>query len=123
VRAWLGWVAALLLIALAFTGGPDALDTTPRAAPATAVAAEITEKRETQMRDDAADVPHQIFDQGTPAHLRLPALPPAPQTAAPVPLRGATLAAPGAAPPAVARNGPRPHLGACTPEALQIFRC
>jgi hypothetical protein len=123
VRAWLGWVAALLLIAVAFTGGPDALDATPRAPQATAVAFEIAEKRDSQVRDDATDVRHQIFDRGAPAHLRLPALPPMPQIAAPVPARGATLAVPGAVPPAVAEGGPRPHLGACTPESLQIFRC
>ncbi|MCW2864630.1 MAG: hypothetical protein JWP48_6338 [Actinoallomurus sp.] len=123
MRAWLGWVAALLLIALGFTGGPDRLDTRPQAPQATAVAAEIAEKRDPQVRDDDTDVRHQIVDRGTPAHLRLPALPPSPQTAAPVPVKGAALAAPGAAPPAVVEGGLRPHLGACTPEALQIFRC
>jgi hypothetical protein len=123
VRAWLGWIAAVLLIALAFTGGPDAIDTTPPAAQTKIAAGEITEKRDPQVRDDDADVDHQIADIGTPGHPRLLALPPSPQTVAPVPVKGASLAVPRVAPPTIMEGGPRPHLGSCTPEALQIFRC
>jgi hypothetical protein len=123
VRAWPGWVAAALLIALAFACGPDALDTSPPASQAHATSAEIAEKRDPQVRDDGLEIRHQFVDHGAPRHLRLPALPPSPQTAAPVPARGVTQAAPEAAPATVDDAGHRPHLGACSPEALQIFRC
>jgi hypothetical protein len=123
VRAWLGWIAAVLLIALAFTGGPDAIDTSPPAAQTTIASGELAEKREAQVRDDDADVVHQITDSVAPRRLRMLALPPSSQTAAPIPVRGATLAVPSAAPPTIAEGGRRPHLGACTPETLQIFRC
>lgn len=123
MRAWLGWVAAALLIALAFTGGPDALDTSPPASHAQIAAKELSEKRDPQVRDDALESPHQIVDQGTPGHLRLAALPPTSQTVAPIPVRGAPQAAPQAAPARVSDVSGRPRLDACTPEALQIFRC
>lgn len=123
MRAWLGWVAAALLIALAFTGGPDALDTSPPASHAKTASAEISEKRDPQVRDDGLQIRHQLVDRGAPGHLRLPALPPSPQTAAPIPVRGVTQAASEAAPATVGYAGRRPHLGACSPEALQIFRC
>lgn len=123
MRARRGWIAALLLIALAFIGGPDALDTTPPAAQSKVAAGEIAEKRDPQPRDDDVDVKHQIADLGVPGHLRLTALPPTSQTAAPVPVRGTTQAAPEVAPTTVGEVDRRPHLGACSPEALQIFRC
>jgi hypothetical protein len=123
VRARRGWIAALLLFALAVIGGPDALDTTPSAAQSKIAAGEIAEKRDRQVRDDDVDVKHQIADLGVPGHLRLTALPPSSQTAAPVPVRGTTEAVPDAAPATVTEVGRRPHLGACSPEALQIFRC
>jgi hypothetical protein len=114
----------MLLIALAFVGGPDALDTTPPTSQTKVAAGEIAEKRDPQVRDDDADVQHQIAaDLGVPGHLRLSALPPSSQTAAPVPVRGATQAVPQAQSAAVIDVGRRPHLGACSPEALQIFRC
>jgi hypothetical protein len=119
----LGWVAAALLIALAFTGGPDALDTSPPPSQTQVASGEIAEKRDPQVRDDGLDSGHQLVDPATPSHLRLPALPPSPQTAAPVPAKGLTQAAPEAAPATITDAGARPHLGACSPEALQIFRC
>jgi hypothetical protein len=123
VGAWRGWIAAALLTALAFTGGPDALDAAASAVQTTVVAGEFTEKPGSHVRDDAVDTQHQIVDRGSPAHLRLPALPPSPQTAAPVPIKGPAQAAPVAVTAAIADAGRRPHLGACSPEALQIFRC
>jgi hypothetical protein len=123
VGAWRGWIAAVLLIALAFTCGPDALDTSPPAAQATIVAGEFAEKRGPHVRDDDVDIRHQIADRGAPAHLRLPALPPSSQTAAPVPVKGLAQAAPVAVMAAITDARRRPHLGACSPEALQIFRC
>jgi hypothetical protein len=123
MRPWLGWVAAALLIALAFAGGPDALDTSPPASHTQVAAKELGEKRDPQVRDEAPESPDQIVDRGTPGHPRLAALPPSPQTAAPIPVRGAPQGAPQAAPAGVSDVSERPHLGACTPEALQIFRC
>ena len=123
MRAWLGWVAAALLIALAFAGGPDALDTSPPTSQTQAASVEIAEKRDPQVRDNDLDSRHQLADRGVPGHLRLAALPPSPQTAAPIPVRGAAQAAPEAAPATVTDLSGRPHLGACSPETLQIFRC
>jgi hypothetical protein len=122
VRARLGWVAAILLVALAFTGGPEAIDATPTAASGKISAAELAEKRGSQVRDDL-DLGHQVADHGTPGRPRLLALPPSAQTAAPVPVRAATLVMPDAVPSAVMEGGPPPRLSARTPEALQIFRC
>ena len=121
--AWRGWIAAVLLTALAFTCGPDALDAAAPAVQTTVVAGEFAEKPGSHVRDDAIDIQHQIADRGSPAHLRLPALPPPPQTAAPVPVKGPPQAAPVAVTAAIADAGRRPRLGACSPEALQIFRC
>jgi hypothetical protein len=83
----------------------------------------LGEWRGLQVRDDDVDVRHQIADRSAPGHLRLPALPPSPQNAVSAPLKGAVLVAPPAPLPAVADGGGRLHLDACTPEALQIFRC
>lgn len=129
MRAWLGWVAAALLIALACTGGPDALDTSPPpasaapAAPAQVAAGEIAGERDSQVRDDGLEIRHQIADRAALGHLRMAALPPSSQTAAPAPVRGALQTAPDSAPATVVDDGGRPHLGACSPETLQIFRC
>jgi hypothetical protein len=123
VGAWRGWIAAVLLTALAFTCGPDALDASAPAVQTTVVAGEFAEKLGSHVRDDAVDLQHQIANRGSPAHLRLPALPPSPQTAAPVPVKGLAQAAPMAVTAAITDAGGRPHLGACSPEALQIFRC
>lgn len=123
MKAWSGWAAAVLLIALAFTGGPDALETSPSSSHTKVATRELGEKRDPQVRDDALESPHRLADRGTPGHLRLVALPPSPQTITPVPVRGAAQAAPQAAPAAVIHGGARPHLGTCTPEALQILRC
>jgi hypothetical protein len=113
----------VLLIALAFVGGPDALDTTPPTSQTKIAAGEIAEKRDPQVRDDDVDAQHQIADLGVPGHLRLSALPPSSQIAAPVPVRGATQAVPQVRSATLVEVGRRPHLGACSPEALQIFRC
>jgi hypothetical protein len=122
VRTWVGWVAAVVLVALAFTGGPDALELTVPGMPGAAATAELTEQRGVQVRDDGIDLRHRSADQRAPSHVRLPALPPAPQTAAPAPVRSAVPVAHAAAPPGD-RARRRPGVGACTPEALQIFRC
>jgi hypothetical protein len=121
VRTWVGWVAAVVLVALAFTGGPDALELTVPGMPGAAATAELTEQRGVQVRDDGIDLRHRSADQRAPSHVRLPALPPAPQTAAPAPVRSAVVAYAAAPPGDRARR--RPGVGACTPEALQIFRC
>ena len=121
--AWRGWIAAVLLTALAFTVGPDALDAAASPVPTTVVAGEFAEKPGSHVRDDAIDIQRQIADRGSPAHLRLPALPPSPQTAAPVPVKGPAQPAPVAVTATIADAGRRPHLGTCSPEALQIFRC
>jgi hypothetical protein len=122
VRARLGWIAAILLVAFAFTGGPEAIDTTPIAAQSKISAGELAEKRGTQVRDDV-DLDHQFVDRSAPGRPRLLALPPSAQIAAPAPVRSATLVLPDAAPRAIVEDGSQPRLGACTPEALQIFRC
>jgi hypothetical protein len=118
-----GWVAAVLLVALAFTGGPDALEPAAPGAAGTVATAELTEQRGAHVRDDGIDSRHRGADQRAPSHVRLPALPPAPQTVVPAPVRSAVVAAYAAAPPTVVERGRRPGAGACTPEALQIFRC
>ncbi len=225
MRAWRGWIAAALLIALALTGGPDALDMTPPATQAAALgttgtneytAAENTganaaatnatatngtarttangtvtangtarttangtarttavETADTawtagatadeiggiaayetagtpriigvtadrtagdnalsapragsapgetgvQARDDA---PQRVGDGHVYRHLRLAALPPSPQTAAPAPVKGLARSTPVAASTTVTDAGGPPRLGACSPEALQTFRC
>lgn len=122
MRARLGWVAAILLVALAFTGGPEAIDTAPTVAQSKISTGELAEKRDAQMRDDV-DPDRQLADHGVPGRPRLLALPPSAQIAVPIPARGATLVLPDAAPSATVEDGPRPHLGTCTPEALQVFRC
>src|SRR3954462_13946155 len=121
MRAWARWVAAALLVALAFTGGPDALDAAPPASHVKVAAGEA-EKRDPQVRDDALVSPHQVIDRGVPRHLRLAALPPAPHTAARVPVRGAAQATPPVAPRAATNASDPPHLDVRPPEALQIFR-
>jgi hypothetical protein len=122
VRAWVTWVAAVLLLALALTGGPDALDTNPSPAHAQVAAVEIGDDRGPGLGDDPIEPQHRLADRETPGH-RLAALPPAAQTNAPVPVRGVSQAVPPAVQAAAAGRGARPRLGACTPEALQIFRC
>lgn len=122
MRAWLGWITAALLVALACTGGPDALDTATPPTHAKVASGESAGKRDPQVRDDDLDVRHQIVDHRTPGHHRFAGLPPSPQTAAPVPVRGVQ-AAPDVAPATIAGTSRRPRLGACSPEALQIFRC
>jgi hypothetical protein len=119
VTAWRGWIAAALLTALAFIGGPDALDVTPPTAQSKIAAGEVAEKRGPQAQDTQA----QIGERLTHSHLRLSALLPAPQTAAPVPARGVIHDVPRARPDVAVDVGRRPGLGTCTPEALQIFRC
>jgi hypothetical protein len=121
MRACARWVAAALLVALAFTGGPDALDTGPPASHAQVATGEA-EKRDPQVRDDALASAHQVIGLGAPRHLRPAALPPSPHTAVPAPVRGALQAAPEGA-PCAATGASDPHLDARTPEALQIFRC
>lgn len=129
MRAWARWVAAALLIALALTGGPDALDISPPVSHAQAAGGDPSEpgepgdKRDPQVRDDALESPHHIVDRGTHGHLRPAALPPSPQTAAPVPVRGASQATPPGLPSAVTGVSDPSRPGACAPEALQIFRC
>jgi hypothetical protein len=123
VRAWLGWVAAALLIALAVTGGPEALDASPPSAQAQVSSAEIAEKRDPQVRDDGLEIRHQIADRGAPGRLRLVALPASPQTVAPASVKGSVQAVPESPPITGATTVDRPRLGACSPEALQIFRC
>ncbi|MFB9835564.1 hypothetical protein [Actinoallomurus acaciae] len=122
MRARLGWVAAILLVALAFTGGLESIDTAPTTAPSKISAGDLAEKRDAQVRDDI-DLGHRIVDRDTPGRPRLLALPPSAQIAAPVPMRAAPLVLPDAAPPTIVEGGPPLHLGARTPEALQIFRC
>lgn len=123
MRAWARWVAAALLVAFAFTGGPDALDVRPAASHAQAAAGERGDKRAPQVRDATLESPHRVVDRGTPGHLRPAALPPSSQTVAPVPVRGASQAALPGPPSAVTGVSDPPRPGACTPEALQIFRC
>jgi hypothetical protein len=119
VGAWRGWIAAVLLTALAFIGGPDALDVAPPAAQSKIASGEIAEKRDPQAQDAQAQIAERLIH----SHLRLSALLPAPQTAAPVPARGIVHDASHARPDVTGDRGRRPHLGACTPETLQIFRC
>jgi hypothetical protein len=121
VRARLGWVAALLLIALAFTGGPDALDRGAPGSSEPAAAAGLGDDRTPQPRED--DAGYRLSERGAHPRVRLPALPPSSQTVAPVPVRGTTHTLPVAEAAAPPPAGPRPHRAACTPESLQIFRC
>ena len=123
MRAWLGWVAAALLIALACAGGPEVLDTSPPPAQTQVSSTEIAEKRDPQVRDDGLEIRHQIADLGAPGHPRLVALPASPQTAAPAPAKGTVQTAPKPPPTVHTATVDRPRLDACSPEALQTFRC
>lgn len=121
MRPCAGWVAAALLVALAFAGGLDVLAAGPPLSHTQV--SDTGGTRGPQVRDGALASPRQIVGQKMPRHLRLAALPPSSQTAAPVPVRGASPHAPHAAQVAVTAVSGRSRPGACTPEALQIFRC
>lgn len=124
MRAAARWVATALLITLALTGGPDVLDAGPPASHARAAASGgLGGARDAQVRDDALESPHRIVDREGPGHVRPAALPPSPQTAAPVPVRRTSQASPADLPSAVTGMSDPPRSGACAPEALQIFRC
>lgn len=122
MRVWRGWIAAVLLTALAFAGGPDALDAAPPAAQS-----KIVEKRTPQTQAARTrrtpDAQTLIAERHIRSHLRLSALLPVPQTPTPVPARGVGHDASYARPDVTAGGGRRPHVAACTPETLQIFRC
>jgi hypothetical protein len=130
VRAYRGWIAAMLLTALALVGGPEMLDTA--LTPAHVQAAQTTwtgsteygDKRDLRARDVA--YPHRKFaDRGAPDRRWVPALPPSPsQSHVPGSVRLAAGAPSPQAPSARVAGGHRPPRGgACSPETLQIFRC
>jgi hypothetical protein len=112
LRGHRGWVAALLLVALAFVGGPDVIDTQP---PVTQASVSALQKQ--------ADVPGGVADQAAPAHRLLAALPPSPQTHAPGPEKGILARVLPPARAAVLDPGSTRRLDASSPEALQIFLC
>lgn len=125
MRAWRGWIAVALLTALAFVGGPDAIDLTSPTAQGKVAAAETHDARAQDAQTQGTQVQDtqvQVAERRPHSHLRLSALLPAPQTAAPVPARGLIAEVPPVDTGVPDRAG-HPHLGACTPEALQIFRC
>jgi hypothetical protein len=112
LRGHRGWVAALLLIALAFVGGPDVIDTQPPATPASAAAVQ-----------KQADVPGGVADRAAPAHRLLATLPPSPQTHAPGPEKGDSVRVLAPARAMVLEPGSVRRLDASSPETLQIFLC
>jgi hypothetical protein len=118
-----GWIAAVLLITLAFIGGPDVLDTTPPPAQSKIASAESTETRDQRVRDDA-DPQHRVADPGTPGRRWLPALPPSSSQTHVSASARVTMAPADRESPAAATGAPRGrHLNACSPATLQIFRC
>jgi hypothetical protein len=101
----------MLLVALAFVGGPDALDIAPPA-PKTAVSAEKGE-----------DVPDRVVEVAALVHRPLAALLPSSQNHAPSPAKGTPVRV---LPPMPASEGlpsGRHLVDPCSPETLQIFRC
>jgi hypothetical protein len=112
LRGHRGWVAALLLVALVFVGGPDLIDMQPAAAQATV-----------SVLPKQADVPGGVADRAAPAHRLLAALPPSPHTHAPVPEKGVLTRVLPPAAAAVLDSGTTHGLAASSPETLQIFLC
>ena len=119
-----GWIAAVLLIALAFIGGPDMIDTTPPMAQVKITSAEIADERDPRVHDDA-DAQHWAAHRAARHRRWLPALrPSSSQSHAPAMVRVATMpAAPKPRPATGAGDRRWRHFGACSPESLQIFRC
>jgi hypothetical protein len=145
MRAYRGWIAAVLLTALAFIGGPDLLDSTP----ATTGQSESIAQRaprlvgDTHSRDRVAAVPagyrigrslvsyqagrggYRVSDAGSPGRRWMPALPPpSSQGHAPGTVRlSAGPDDPQPRPVDALRAGPMWHVGTCSQESLQVFRC
>lgn len=125
MRAHRGWIAAVLLIAMAFIGGLEVLDDPPRAQ-STNGSSEWGEERGPRARDDA-DSGHWAVRQCPRCHHHwLAALPPSSAQIhlPPAPVRFAAVAAASEpADPAAVRDHRARQLGACSPETLQTFRC
>jgi hypothetical protein len=122
VRAYRGLVAAVLLAALAFIGGLDVLDTAP--VQAATVAVEYGEKRDYDKRD-FSHPHHTVVDRGAPDRRWIPALPPSPSHShVPGSLRFAARATlPETSSMPVVSDQRARHVGPCSPETLQTFRC
>ncbi|MEV5707358.1 hypothetical protein [Actinoallomurus sp. NPDC052274] len=119
LRARAGWIAAVLLIALAFLGGPDLLT---EHSPARAVAASAAE-RDNRVGEESGS-PASVIEHLTLGRRRMPGLPPD-QGTRPAAAIGHTggltdraLGSAGAAGRRLARRDTR-----CSPASLQVFRC
>jgi hypothetical protein len=117
-------MAAVLLIALAFIGGPDMLNTTPPTAQVKITSAETAGERDPRVRDDA-DAQRWAAHRAAPHRHWLPALLPlSSQSHVPAMVRVAAMPAVPKPTPATGAGDRRwRHFGACSPESLQIFRC
>jgi hypothetical protein len=120
LRPRAGWIAAVLLIALVFLGGPDILHDKPHAKIA---AAKSAAERQHRAGDDVES------QHSTPEHTklirsRISALPPSRQShAMPAQSAGAGALLTPRPSGSVADGHPWRHLTICSPETLQVFRC
>jgi hypothetical protein len=121
LRARGGWIAAALLIALAFLGGPDLLtDHSPTPAAAAASAAE----RDHRVGEEL-DSPGSVTEHLTLGRRRVPSLPPSQDTRLATAIGSAgtvTGPAPGST-GSIIDLRLAGHLRECRPETLQVFRC
>jgi hypothetical protein len=121
LRARAGWIAAVLLIAMAFLGGPDPL--TGHSRPAQAAATSAVE-RDNRVGDDL-DPPGSVTEHLVLGRRRVPGLPPSQQTDT-VPAAGQTGAGPApvtAAAGSITGRDRARRLPDRTPASLQVFRC
>ncbi|MCO6009075.1 hypothetical protein NE236_29285 [Actinoallomurus purpureus] len=121
LRVRAGWVAAVLLIALAFLGGPDLLTGHSHTPAAAATSAAERDHR----AGDELDSPDSVTEHLTLGRRRVPGLPPSQNTraAAATGHNGvATDLARGSAGSITDRHPVR-HRTGCSPESLQVFRC
>lgn len=122
LRARGGWIAAaLLLVALAFLGGPDLLtDHSPGPAAAATSAAERDHRAGEEL-----DSPDSVAEHLALNRRRVPGLPPSQDTRPATAIGSAGIVtdpAPGPAGSITDRRLAR-HLHGCRPETLQVFRC
>ncbi|GAA4630679.1 hypothetical protein GCM10023196_056970 [Actinoallomurus vinaceus] len=116
-----GWIAALLLIALAFLGGPDLLHEHPPSAKATATSAV---ERDNRAGEDL-DSPVSVSEHLALGRRRMPGLPPSQDNTRPAAVTGhAGADRLGAGPSGSIADGHLTHgSSGCSPESLQVFRC
>lgn len=116
-----GWIAAVLLIAVAFLSGPDLLNDRPTATTAAAASAADRDQR----TGDELDPPSWSSDRLLLSRRRLPGLPPSPQSHDAMTRHAPATSGAGTAARsrAVAAGRIPHHRDTRSPETLQVFRC